>query len=394
MRILIFTSSGGTAHDAAAEALRQWLARWAPGAEVRVEQVLENASPVTRFGVDLYNWIQKHGPWLHQLYWRLVEFEDLIKPGTLLFGRAYVIRLLRRFRPDLLISTHPHTNRGHFDLAKRLLGPQLRCVTCCTELDGGFGFSRNWLCRRADAFWAITPEVAAEVVRRGYPAARAPVLGPLLFPPFHREAPQPAPDPPPDPAPPGEPLPLLVLGAGANGANNHPALLEALRPLAGRLAVVALCGRRRAALERVRHWSAAHPELQVEALGFQGPEAMAALYRRAWALVARPGARTATEALVSGCPLVFNVYGGTMPQELLARRHFRARGVEVVIRSPRQLAALVTDWLDQPRHPAALRAAYRRHRLTPDLEALRELLLNGFAGAGNLPDNPVHRPAP
>ena len=89
------------------------------------EHVLENASVFTRAGVALYNWIQRHGPWMHQIYWRVVEWEDVTKPGTLLAGRFYVIRLLRRLKPDLLISTHPHINRGHFDLAQRVL-PGLR----------------------------------------------------------------------------------------------------------------------------------------------------------------------------------------------------------------------------------------------------------------------------
>ena len=143
MRVLIFTSSGGTAHDVAAYALRDWLQQLVPGCEVRVDQVLENASWFTRGGTSFYNWIQKKAPWLHQIYWRIVELEDLIKPGTVLFGHRYLVKLLRSYQPDLLISTHPHTNRGHFDLAKRVVGPQLRCVTCCTELDGGFGFSRQ-----------------------------------------------------------------------------------------------------------------------------------------------------------------------------------------------------------------------------------------------------------
>jgi hypothetical protein len=38
--------------------------------------------------VSFYNWIQKQAPWIHQAYWCLMEFEDLIKPGTLLFGGA------------------------------------------------------------------------------------------------------------------------------------------------------------------------------------------------------------------------------------------------------------------------------------------------------------------
>ena len=66
MRVLIFTSSGGTAHDAAAYALKAWLQRWDPKGEVWVEHVLENASVFTRAGVALYNWIQRHGPWMHR----------------------------------------------------------------------------------------------------------------------------------------------------------------------------------------------------------------------------------------------------------------------------------------------------------------------------------------
>ena len=386
MRVLIFTSSGGTAHDAAAGALGDWLRQWDPGGEIGIEQVLENGSGPYRGGVALYNWIQKHAPWLHQAYWCLMEFEDLIKPGTVLFGRHYLAQLLRRFRPDLIISTHPHTNRGHFAYAKRLLGPQLRCLTCCTELDGGFGFSRNWISSSADAIWVQTAEVAAELRRRHYPAERIALLGPLLYPAYHRPVPrgqrlEPGPGAPTVASETGgdpdarQTLPLLVLGAGANGANNHCLLLEVLRPFAGRLAVVALTGRRQAAFEQVQAWAAAHPELAVQALGFQGPEQMVALYRRAWAMVARPGARTATEALLLGCPLVFNTFGTTMPQEWLARRYFRSRGLERSIDRPEQLGNLVAAWLNRPETYGDWRRLYQQHQLLSDPPSLGRLLL-------------------
>lgn len=356
MRVLIYTSSGGTAHDAAAEAIQQWLTQLVPEVEVRVDQVLERSSATYRGGVELYNWIQRRRPWLHQLYWRAMELEDLIKPGTVLFGRRYLIQQLRAFRPDVLISTHPHTNRGHFDLAKRVLGPQLRCITCCTELDGGFGFSRNWLSRRADLFWALTEEVVQEVWRRR-PGMPVECLGPLLYPAHHEAGPA---------APALEGLPLLVLGTGSNGANNHVALLEQLLPFAGQLAVVALCGRRPLAQQQVQAWAARNRALSVQALGYQGPAAMADLYRRAWALVSRPGARTATEALFMACPLVFNHYGTTMPQELLAPRYFRARGLESSIRRPEELATLVGRWLADAPSYGALRQRYQQQRLMAD----------------------------
>ena len=385
LKILIFTSSGGTAHDSAAYALKQWCDQEAQregrDIEVKIDHVLEKSSPIIRFCVDLYNWIQAYCPWLHQVYWRLIELEDVFKPGTVLVGRSYLIRLLKEFRPGIIVSTHPHTNRGHFDLAKRVLGRQIRCITSCTELDGRFGFTRNWVTRKADLFWALTPEVAAEVRRRGFPAARISILGPLLYPPFH----QPHGDPDPPHSFNGQfrdrcnhvsgVRPVLVLGTGANGANNHVRLLEQLVPFGEQIRVIALCGRRIETLAAIQSWSLSQPGLQVEALGFQGPETMTALYGEAWGFVSRPGARTATEALMMGCPLIFNHYGITMPQELLAVRYFRERGLEVSIRKPRDLAAVVAGWLEQPESYSALRQRYRESRLTAEPQRILQHIL-------------------
>ena len=87
-----FTSGGGTAPAAAAYAIEAGLKRWDPDGAVLVEHVLETASVFTRAGVALYNWIQRHGPWMHQIYWRVVEFGDLTKPGTLLTEELPCIR--------------------------------------------------------------------------------------------------------------------------------------------------------------------------------------------------------------------------------------------------------------------------------------------------------------
>lgn len=368
MKVLIFTSSAGTAHDAAAEALQQWFQFWDPAVEVVVESVLENASAAGRVAVALYNWIQRRAPWLHQLYWRLCEWEDVTKLGTVLAGRRYVRAVLERERPDLLISTYPHTNRGHFPFARQVLGRSLRCWVCCTEIAGGFGFSRNWVSRQADGFWAITPEVAQEARRRGLPASKVVTLGPLLHPAYHAAPPAPLEV---------TGLPVLVLATGGNGANNHLALLEQLLPLAGQLEVVALAGRRPSVRAQIEDWAWSHPELAISVLGFQGPEAMVELYRRAWAVVARPGARTATEALLLGCPLVFNVMGSTMPQEWLARRYFQERGLETVIRRPGDLCSVVERWLVEPALLRELRRRLREQRLAADPDAVRECLCRG-----------------
>jgi UDP-N-acetylglucosamine:LPS N-acetylglucosamine transferase len=102
---------------------------------------------------------------------------------------------------------------------------------------------------------------------------------------------------------------------------------------------------------------------------------MAELYRSAWAHVARPGARTATEALFMACPLIFNCYSTVMPQELLALRYFESRGLELCIRKPADLAGIVQEWLDKPERYKALRELYHRHRLSCDPHQLIDAVL-------------------
>ncbi|MFM7550690.1 MAG: hypothetical protein ACKO8I_17870, partial [Cyanobacteriota bacterium] len=157
-------------------------------------------------------------------------------------------------------------------------------------------------------------------------------------------------------------------------------LLEQLLPFADQLDVVVLCGRRADVRVALELWAAANPALSLRVLGFQRPEAMVELYRTAWAHVARPGARTATEALFMGCPLIFNRIGTTMPQELLAPRYFKSRGLELSLRHPRDLALVVRKWLDNPEHYQALRNRYRKHRLLAHPSAVIDALTTTQSG--------------
>jgi UDP-N-acetylglucosamine:LPS N-acetylglucosamine transferase len=109
---------------------------------------------------------------------------------------------------------------------------------------------------------------------------------------------------------------------------------------------------------------------------------MAKLYKQAWAMVARPGARTATEALAAGTVLIFNGFGMTMPQELLARRYFQARQIDCCIRKPQDLLVLCSRWLDHPERYQTLKAQVSSHLLVADREAIRSLLLDGDSAKG------------
>ena len=99
-------------------------------------------------------------------------------------------------------------------------------------------------------------------------------------------------------------------------------------------------------------------------------------------MVARPGARTATEALAAGCVLIFNGFGTTMPQELLARRYFQARNIDRCIRQPKDLLALCRIWLEQPEEHQQLKERVQRCQLLGDRDAIHRLLFDGPEALG------------
>ncbi len=68
MRVLILTSATGGGHNMRARSLRQWAARERPGWTVEIQEVLEATHGLYRFGVELYNVIQRSSPRLHHLY--------------------------------------------------------------------------------------------------------------------------------------------------------------------------------------------------------------------------------------------------------------------------------------------------------------------------------------
>lgn len=316
-----------------ARALRDWASRKnipGGGHEVHIYQTLESTHGSYAFGVWLYNCIQRRLPLAHHLYFNFLEYASLHSSGSRILGGKAFIKQMAKLRPDVIVSTHAHLNHGFFDLA-RSLNPSAppRCITYCGELSGGYGFSRHWVNPRADAFIAATELTRQAAVNLGIDAARAWVGGFLLRPQFH----QPAPDPnlcrqwlfdnfklDPDRF-------VLVLSTGANGANNHLAMLRALSHLKPDLRpqVIALCAKDERSLARISRWAGSHANWPIRAVG--PVENMAMLLHSATAVVARPGTGTTSEAILCGCPVLFNAIGGIMPQERITLRYLEKQGV-------------------------------------------------------------------
>ncbi len=326
--------------------------------EIQIHKCLENTHGLYRFGVGLYNRIQRYLPWAHHVYFNFLEVTAPCHSRHRLLGIARFRAILDHVRPAVILSTHGSLNHGFFDLAREHLGADnVRCVTYCGELFGKYGFSRHWVNPKADLFIGAVPETCAMARFLGMPADRTEVGGFLLNPSFYH-APMTA----------GERAAYLrdrldldpdkftlLLSTGEHGANNHLAFLEALRKRQPRkdLQVIALCGRHPQQLAKAQAWAKHNPGLPVRALPHS--HEMHLLMQVASAVVGRPGTGTTSEAIISGCPIIFNTLGGFMPQEWITMRYARRHGLAEAVYRAEQLPSILARWAADPEGYAALR---------------------------------------
>src|SRR5213083_224324 len=99
VRILVLTSSTGGGHDARAEAFAEWCFQlYRHDVDVRIEQMLEKSSVVNRTGVRLYNRIQQGAPWVHKLFYAIIELLSYINRSDVKFGGTYYADVLRGYQ--------------------------------------------------------------------------------------------------------------------------------------------------------------------------------------------------------------------------------------------------------------------------------------------------------
>jgi len=350
IRILVLTSSTGGGHDARAEAFAEWCFQlYRHDVDVRIEQMLENSSVFNRGGVGLYNWIQKRLPCLHTAYYSIIELLSIINRRSVRFGRRFFIKTLKTYRPHLVFSVHDCLNRGYFQLAREILGAdKVRCATYCGEFSGGWGYSRNWIEPSADLYISRTPTAADFAIKKGIPRERSRVRGYLMRPRAHLEVISPElrgrfrerelglrPD-----------LFTVFLATGGNGANNHAELLPELLRHAGRCQAIVICGRNKEIYNELMHWRALHPEFDCYIEGYS--ENVHLLMQVSDVIVTRGGTTTCAKALHFKCPILFNAFGGIMPQEQLTWKFFRNGAASQKIESASDFAEIIDRWMADP----------------------------------------------
>ncbi|HEX3728411.1 MAG TPA: glycosyltransferase [Opitutaceae bacterium] len=401
VRILVLTSSTGAGHDARAEAFAEWCFRlYRHDVDVRIEQMLEKSSVVNRAGVNFYNRIQRSAPWIHIAFYAFVELLSIVNTRSVSFGKKYYIQVLKEYRPHLIFSVHDCLNRGYFQLARKLLGEdKVKCAIYCGEFSGGWGYSRNWIEPTVDLYFSRTPTAADYAVKKGIAKEKSRVRGYLMLPRQHLEV-----------IPSGEveafrekklglrpDLFTVFLATGGNGANNHFQLLPHLLRHADQCQAIVICGRNKEAYNDLVHWRANHPEFNCYLEAYS--DIVHLLLQASDVIVSRGGTTTCAKALHFQCPIIFNAFGGIMPQEELTWKFFRNGAASQKIEDAQDFAAIIDEWLRDPAAYQRVRQSFLRLRYEEDPTILIDELVglaNSAAGAQvrRLPFGPVPLVAP
>jgi len=378
IRILVLTSSTGGGHDARAEAFAEWCFQlYRHDVDVRIEQMLEKSSVVHRAGVNLYNRIQRGAPWLHKAFYAIVELLSYINRRDVNLGAGYYCQVLRDYKPHLVFSVHDCLNRGYFPLARKVLTPaKVRCATYCGEFSGGWGYSRNWIEPSVDLYVSRTPTARDYSVKCGIPRERTRVRGYLMQPrsylevlsvPERREYRAKRLGLDPDRF-------TVFLATGRNGENNHATLLPALVKHAGRIQAILICGKNKETYNELIHWRAIHPEFTCYIEGYS--EAVHLLMQVSDVIVTRGGTTTCAKALHFRCPIIFNAFGGIMPQEQLTWKFFRNGAKSEKIESGTEFARIVDKWMTEPAAYEGARDHFLKLRYEEDPTVLIDELVN------------------
>jgi processive 1,2-diacylglycerol beta-glucosyltransferase len=378
LRILVLTSSTGGGHDARAEAFAEWCFQlYRHDVDVRIEQMLEKSSVINRAGVNLYNRIQRKAPWIHKLFYALVEMLSYINRRSVKLGAGYYREVLREYKPHVVFSVHDCLNRGYFQLARKALGDaKVRCATYCGEFSGGWGYSRNWIEPSVDLYISRTPTARDYAVKCGIPVEKTRVRGYLMRPRSHLEVLS---------IPERREFRLKRLGldpdrftvflaTGGNGANNHAALLPALLKHADRLQAILICGKNKETYNELIHWRALHPEFTCYIEGYS--DNVHLHLQVSDVIVTRGGTTTCAKALHFQCPILFNAFGGIMPQEQLTWKFFRNGAASEKIESATDFGRIIDTWMATPAAYTQVRERFLQLRYEEDPTVIIDELVN------------------
>jgi processive 1,2-diacylglycerol beta-glucosyltransferase len=158
-----------------------------------------------------------------------------------------------------------------------------------------------------------------------------------------------------------------------NGANNHLELLPALGGSCRPVQAIVICGRNQQAYNELVHWRAQHPEFNCFIDSYS--DVVHLLMQASDAIVTRGGTTTCAKALHFKCPIIFNAFGGIMPQERAHGEILPQRRCGRIDQNAAQFRALIDHWMADPGAYERLRENFLQLRYEEDPTVLIDELV-------------------
>jgi processive 1,2-diacylglycerol beta-glucosyltransferase len=384
-RVLILSASAGTGHIRAADALEKVFA-----ADPRVESVANHDAlqfttklfrdfysklylQLVRSAPDVLGWVYKASdePWKN----------DAVRLRLDRLQAPRLVRMIRKFRPDITICTHfmPTGIMAHL-IQKGVLDAHLSIVV--TDLD----MHAMWLSRTFHRYFVALEETRAFMRTLGVPGERITVSGipvdPAFAGPVDRSAVLQGLGL--DPA-----RPTILFSAGAFGVSPAEFVVERLMKLLHPVQTVVVCGRSEEARQRVlRVTGEGHPDIRV--LGFT--DRMHELMRAADLFIGKPGGLTVAEVLACALPMV--VISPIPGQEERNSDHLLEEGVAIKCNDLANIGYKIDRLFDDPARLALMREKARALGRPEAARTVVDTLLNDNLAAMEAPSTalPVSGP--
>jgi processive 1,2-diacylglycerol beta-glucosyltransferase len=338
-RALILTTDIGEGHDLPARQLADAIAAEAPGAEIRIEDGLERMGRIlSAILKDNSRAVFSLPPWLFDLqHWLAIRFKPTSALSQFLsvaLGGRGLLRLVREYRPDIVVSTYPGCTLTLAPLRRRgyMRVPLVSAITDLSQL-------RYWAWPGVDLHLITHPESEEEVRAIAGPTEVECVRG-LTSPGFTD---------PPDPEagrrifdlPEGRPV--VVVSGGGWAVGDLASAVDVARASTADVHVVVLCGRNDAVRKALELQFAGDPHVHVS--GFT--EHMNQLFAAADVLVHSTAGLTVLEAYMRGCRVIS--FGWGIAHIKANNRAFERFGIARVAATREELDAALRDALAHPR---------------------------------------------
>ena len=200
------------------------------------------------------------------------------------------------------------------------------------------------------------------------------------------------------PAPQMATLPPPLPVSGVAGPSPALSLCRNCRgPMNAGAVICTRCGTNQQTYAEAIHWRAHHPELGCFIDGYT--DEMHRLLQVSEAIVTRGGTTTCAKALHFKCPILFNAFGGIMPQEQLTWKFFRNGAGSDKIEDAADFARIIDGWMADPAIYERVRTRFLELRyeedptvLIDELVALANEVAKGNPRRRPFPPRPANEP--